>query len=93
MKHIYVGQTKLRIVLDTHIDLTTGKEYEICYMKPNGTEGSFTAHVLDAEKGTIFYDTVSSYELDMKLWPRIVFEDDCMALGRSARVFVYEAGD
>lgn len=97
MKHIYVGQTKLRIVLDTHVDLTSGKEYEICYMKPNGTEGSFTAHVLDDEKGTIFYDIVSSDELDMsgywKLWPRIVFEDDRMALGRSARVFVYEVGD
>ncbi|MCQ2240446.1 hypothetical protein [Treponema sp.] len=97
MKHIYVGQTKLRIVLNSQIDLGSCKECEICYQKPNGTEGSFIAHVLDAEKGTIFYDVTSRDELDMsgywKLWPRIVFEDDRMALGRSTRVFVYDAGD
>ncbi len=97
MKHIYKGQTKLRLVLNSQIDLGSCKECEICYQKPNGTEGTFTAHVLDPENGTIFYDIACKDELDMsgywKFWPRIVFEDDRIALGRSAKVFVYDEGD
>lgn len=64
MGKIYVGQTRLRITLETLADLTDADEFKIKYIKPNGTEGSWTATCDDLPKGEIYYENFVSTTLD-----------------------------
>lgn len=94
MKRIFKGQSKLRLVLNTKCDLTDWKEAFICFEKPDKTFGEFRAAVLDESEGTIFYNFSDVDELDQsgfwRFYPKIVFDDDRVAFGRAAKVFVYE---
>jgi hypothetical protein len=94
MKHIYTGQTSLRITITTAVDLSDIQNTEIRYEKPDRTEGMFCASVIDAEKGVICHDVQSADEIDMqgwwKFWAYITFNDGRSAPGQAVRVMVFD---
>jgi hypothetical protein len=92
---IYMGQSSLRIVLDTYADLEGCDAAFIRYRKPDDTKGSFAAAVLGGETGTIFYDCRSG-DLDQAgwwaFWAYIQFEDGRAAAGEASKVYVWREG-
>ena len=96
MKRVYKSKTKLRILIDTKCDLSGFVTVSIMAKKPNDTTVSFPAVVKDVEKGIIFYDVQTMYEIDVAgwwtFWPEVIFDDDRTACGRAVKVFVYEEG-
>ena len=96
MKYIFRARSKLRILIDTHCDLSGYEDVKIWARKPDGNVVNFPAVVKDEEKGIIFYDVVDENDIDLKgwwiLWPEVIFDDDRTAAGRAVKVFVHEAG-
>jgi len=92
---IYTTQSSLRIQLNTEVDLTGISSAAIKYRKPDNTESQFTATVLDAAAGIIYYDLVSA-ELDQVgkwyFWAYITFGDARVAPGNVASAIVSEEG-
>jgi hypothetical protein len=78
MDFVYENQTALRIKLDTEADLTDATELEIRYMKPDGSEGSWTAQVLNSSSW-IYYDIGPNDHLtptgNWKRWSYVKFSD------------------
>ena len=96
MKWIFKAKSKLRILIDTHCDLSGYAEVTICAKKPDNSIVSFPAIVKDEEKGIIFYDVVDENDIDKSgfwtFWPEVVFDDDRTACGRVREIFVHEPG-
>ena len=65
---VYVGQTDLRISLDTGEDLNAigATTLRIYYRKPDGVEGFRTGTIEDLTK--IYYDIQDTTELDQPGW-------------------------
>ena len=97
MKHIYTGQTSLRITITTAVELSDIRNTEIRYKKPDGTEGTFCASVIDAQNGVICHDVQSADELDMPGWWKfrayVTFNDGRSAPGRTVRVMVFDGNN
>lgn len=95
MGRIYKGQSSLRIIVKTFIDLSGAEECLVKYRKPDGTEGSFTAFVSDEQGGTIEYE-VKQGDLDVSgwwvFWAFITFIGGRTAPGRSRNIFIWEEG-
>jgi hypothetical protein len=95
MSRIYVGQSALRIILRTFIDLEGIISAVIKYRKPDGGLGSFSAGVADAAKGLIFHECIEG-EIDMPgwwvFWAFITFADGRTAAGEAAKVFIWNEG-
>jgi hypothetical protein len=95
MAKIFIGQSALRIILKTFIDLEEIIGAVIKYRKPDGVLGSFPAGVADIEKGIIFHECLEG-EIDMAgwwaFWAYITFGDGRTAAGETAKIFVYDAG-
>ena len=49
MKRIYKNKTKLRILIDTKCNLSGAVSVNICCIKPDGTNTSFTAGIKNAQ--------------------------------------------
>ncbi|SEQ77026.1 hypothetical protein SAMN04487977_11074 [Treponema bryantii] len=96
MKWIFKAKSKLRILIDTHCDLSGYAEVTICAKKPDDSVVNFPAVVKDEEKGIIFYDVVDENDFDISgwwiFWPVVLFDDDRTAAGRAVKVFVHEVG-
>ena len=96
MKYIFRARSKLRILIDTHCDLSGYEDVKIWARKPDGNVVSFPAVVKDEEKGIIFYDVVDENDIDKSgcwtFWPEVVFDDDRTACGRAREIFVHEPG-
>ena len=96
MKYIFRARSKLRILIDTHCDLSGYEDVNIWARKPDGNVVSFPAVVKDEEKGIIFYDVVDENDIDKSgwwtFWPEFVFDDDRTSCGIAIRRFVYEVG-
>ena len=95
MGKIFKGQSALRIVLKTFIDLE-GIEYAVIrYRKPDGKTGELSAAVGDAVKGTIFHECLEG-EIDVSgwwvFWAFITFADGRTAAGETAKVYVWNEG-
>jgi hypothetical protein len=95
MKKIFSGQSSLRIIVKTGIDLTYADTASIKYAKPNGTRGTFIAGVLDRTKGTIVHECLAG-EIDMAgwwvFWASLQFDDGRSAAGEPVKVFVWQEG-
>ena len=95
MGRIFKGQSALRIVLKTFIDLEDIEMAVIKYVKPNGNHGELSAGVGDAAKGFIFHECIEG-ELDetgwWTFWAFITFADGRTAAGEAAKVYVWKQG-
>ena len=95
MGKIYVGQTKLRLTIETEADLTGATAFEIKYLKPDTTEGSFTATCPDEVKGEMYYDFLSG-DLDVAgdwtFWAFVTFTADVVP-GEAFMIHVYNEGE
>lgn len=96
MGKIYVNQSKLRLQLNTRVDLTEAKSVQIKYIKPgNPAAKKFTAIVLNAKTGSIYYDFKKN-ELDIDgtwiFWAFVTFNDDTTAPGEAVKIKVYKEG-
>jgi hypothetical protein len=95
MGRIYAGQSALRIILKTFIDLEGIVSAVIKYRKPDGSAGEFGAGVGDSGKGVIFHECIEG-ELDLAgwwvFWAFITFADGRTAAGEAAKVFVWTEG-
>ena len=76
MKYIFKARSKLRILIDTHCDLSGYEDVKIWARKPDGNVVNFPAVVKDEEKGIIFYDVVNENDIDKSgwwtFWPEVV---------------------
>ncbi len=95
MNKIYTGQSSLTIRVSTTCSLVSAESCEIRYIKPDGTEGAFTASVLDSSAGIISYD-VNEGDIDQagwwRFWAHITFTGGRSAPGDVQRVFVRREG-
>lgn len=93
MGKIYT-QSKLDLYLNTGIDISTARSYEIQYRDPNGTVGSLTA-TLETDKTTLkhsFTGTELNVAGTWAFWPWVVFSDNRSAPGETVHVLVYAKG-
>jgi len=95
MKRIFKGQSALRIVLKTFIDLEGIENAVIRYCKPNRKTGELNAGISDAAKGLIFHECLEG-ELDVSgwwvFWAFVTFSDGRTAAGEAAKVYVWDEG-
>lgn len=77
MGKIYVGQTALKIELETETDLTGATAQLIKYKKPDGSTGSFIASIVDTKGGIIEYDVGDTADLNQAgewtFWAHLTF--------------------
>jgi hypothetical protein len=92
MGKIFKGQTALRIVLNTFIDLVGIEKAVIRYRKPNGKAGEFTAGVIDT---CVIHECIEG-EIDVSgwwaFWAFITFADGRTAAGETAKVYIWNEG-
>ena len=95
MGKIFKGQSALRIVVKTFINLDGIESAVIKYKKPNGKTGELAAAVSDAETGTIFHEVIEG-EIDASgwwaFWAFITFGDGRTAAGEAAKVYIWNEG-
>jgi hypothetical protein len=95
MGRIFKGQSALRIILKTFIDLEDVLSTVIKYRKPNGFTGAFAAGVSDATKGNIYHECIEG-EIDVSgcwaFWAFVTFADGRTAAGETAKVFIWNEG-
>ena len=95
MGRIFKGQTALRIVLKTFIDLEGIECAVIRYRKPDGKTGELAAAVGDTVHGTIFHECIEG-EIDVSgwwaFWAFITFADGRTAAGEAAKVYIWNEG-
>jgi hypothetical protein len=92
---IFAGQSALRLVVKTFVDLEGAAGALIKYRKPDKTTGSFPAAVIDGEKGVIAHECIEG-EMDQggwwTLWAFIAFDDGRTAAGEAVKVYVWDEG-
>jgi hypothetical protein len=95
MGRVFKGQSALRIILKTFIDLEGVLSTAIKYRKPNGITGEFAAGVSDISKGNIYHECIEG-EIDVSgwwsFWAFVAFADGRTAAGETAKVFVWTEG-
>lgn len=96
MGKVFTGQTNLRIMLSTNIDLTGATSLIIKCKKPNGTVFDLAATVNGSPtNGKIYYDFTTSDDdvLDTagtwSFWAYVVFADSRIARGETATLQIY----
>jgi hypothetical protein len=104
MGKIYVGQTRLRITVETQADLTDADIFEIKYIKPDDdqTEGSWTATCDDLPGGEIYFESFVTTTLDVagiwRFWAYITWSgssasEDESVPGEAFELRVYNEGE
>jgi len=102
MGKIYVGQTRLRITLETQADLTDADVFEIKYIDGAGNEGSWTATCDDLPKGEIYFESFVTTTLDVagtwRFWAYITWSgssaaEDESVPGEAFELRVYNEGE
>ena len=95
MGKIYVGQTKLRLIVETNADLTDATKYEIKCKKPSNATATFTATCDDQTGGEIYYNFTTG-DLDENgrwlFWAYITFSDGEIP-GEAFKIQVYNQGE
>lgn len=93
MSKIYLLQSNLTISLNTGIALASVDVALIKYKKPNGTEGQWTATVVDSK---IEYN-VAAGDLDQDgewtVWAHITYANSKVSVGEPATLIVYNEGE
>jgi hypothetical protein len=95
MNRVYKGQTALRLIVKTFIDLSDILSALIKYRRPDGSTGEFLAGVAEVGKGVIFHECIEG-DLDCSgwwvFWAYVTFADGRTAAGEPARVFIWDEG-
>jgi len=95
MGKIFKGQSALRIVVKTFIDLEGIESAIIKYRKPNGKTGELAAAVGDTETGIIFHEVIEG-EIDASgwwaFWAFITFGDGRTAAGEATNIYIWKEG-
>jgi len=96
MEKIFAGQSALRLLVHTGLDLSESVDWEIRWEKPSDEAGSFPAFVVgEATEGVLGYE-VQEGDLDeagwWRFWAWVGFSDGRRAPGCLERVFVWEEG-
>ena len=95
MGRIYQGQTSLRLVLRTYVDLTGFQLATIRFLKPDGTAGELDAGVPVPAEGLVCHE-FGEGELDAsgwwRFWAFVKFADGRIAAGEAAKVHVWREG-
>lgn len=91
MSRLYQGQA-LKIELSLDIDITGAEEKKIKYIKPDGTEGSWDAEVVDAETGTIKKELAIEGIGDWVVWAYALIPEDQKLIGEPVKFTVYKEG-
>lgn len=93
---IYIGQTKLEIILNTSLNLTGVSGALIKYRKPSGEEGQWVASVTNFTKGTIMYVVQNENDIDETglwvLWSHVTYPDTTVVIGKPTEIFVKNEG-
>lgn len=93
MSKIYLLQSNLTISLNTGIALANVDEALIKYIKPDGTEGQWTATVVDSK---IEYN-IAAGNIDQigewTVWVNITFTNTKVSVGEPAKLIVYKEGE
>ena len=63
MKYLFTARSKVRIIIDTHCNLSGYVDVKIWARKPDGYLVQFPAVVKDEENGIIFYDVVDENDI------------------------------
>ena len=95
MNKVFSGQSALRIIVKTYVDLENIEGAVIRYRKPDGSNGEFPAAVADTENGIILYECIEG-DIDISgwwsFWAFVTFADGRTAAGEAARVYVWGEG-
>lgn len=94
---IYVGQTMLTIKIFLDSDLTDVATALIKYIKPNKTQGQFTAVIENADSGIIKYIVMNPSDLDIsgnwKFWAHLTFSDTRVIASTPTTLEILKEGD
>jgi len=88
MSDIFVGQTALRIILETNVTLTDATLL-LKYRKPDRKIGSFNATIDPSDDSKMYYDIQSEDDLDQEgkwtFWAHVTFADSTVGIGSIAK--------
>lgn len=92
---VYLNQDNFKLTLRTGVTLTGAITTIFKYIKPDGTEGQFTATIVDTEH--LFYEFLQgANELDVvgiwKFWTHVTFADNRKAPGIVYELRIWEEG-
>jgi hypothetical protein len=95
MSKVYTIQTDLRIVVQTHRDLTTASSVKLRYQNPNGVKNEFNVTVTNALAGTVEYITPIGVPFDVAgiwtFWIAIT-DNSLVSIGEPFTVKFYTEG-
>lgn len=93
MAKLYLNKGSLRVTQDTGVNLTGATATVMKYRKPDGTEGSWLATVIDETK--IYHDFAEN-ELNQTgpwaRWAHVTFSDGRTQAGNPVDFIVYTEG-
>lgn len=96
LNDIYIGQTRLDILVNTYFDLTGASTALIKYRKPSGTAGQWTATIEDTAKGILKYTIQNSTTIDEAgtwvIWSHVTYPDTTILIGKPTDVLVKNEG-
>jgi hypothetical protein len=91
-----VGQSNLRIELETDVDVSSATNL-IKYRDPEGTTGSFSATPSTGDTSKIYYDVSSSTVISIAgkwlFWAHSTFGDGSIGKGATASITFRKEGD
>lgn len=97
MSDIFVGQSGLRIQLNTGVDITDSISLLIKYRKPGGSTGEWAANSAGDTGGVIYYDPTGTSEIDTPgvwtVWAYVTFADGRIGIGNPAQIRVKMEGE
>ena len=97
MAKIYKNQSRIRIILDSTVDISTATTRTIKYMRPDKTTGSVTGTLTGTT--SVYYDITKStppaneflyLSGEWRFWVFITFSDARIGIGEPAIVQVYD---
>jgi hypothetical protein len=97
MDKLYVGQSKLRIAIDTGTDLTGASLLQIQYRKGSGTASSLTGASDDYESGVVYWESTSTSIFlsagSYPFWVKITYSDGKILYSEPITLRVYNVGE
>jgi len=95
MANYHIGQTNLRIELETN-QTVTGGTLKIKYIKPSGKTGSFAATINGSDDSKIYYDADTATDLNEHgvwiFWAHVVFADTTVGIGTAVEQTIKAEG-
>lgn len=96
MGDYFVGQTNLRISVETNATLTDASSLKVRYTKPDDTEiREFDATIDPSDDSKMYYD-VQDGDLDLLghwyFWAYVIFSDSTVGIGGATKVLIKPEG-